>query len=209
MWYFVSRYAVNGKMQVPNADWQTQKNGGISAADEICRHDAITNGIIFNCAKCRYNDWKAMIVQTSVREAKPTLIDWVFLPNTPYYDAYNRDLLGQTNNEAIFNFPLVNSFGSGRHMSWNSARLFIWTGLNADLTTNGMADTCRNWTSDSYYDVGVQGRPLYYSGQPQQDRDSGSLHYSDYRDRKCDDSGFVPGPGQSGWSTSIVCVEQQ
>lgn len=117
---------------------------GISGADQKCQLDVNCSG-----KKC-----KALIVANepkinSVRYActKSGVCgdnhnhDWVLIPNQ-YYKNTAGKIIGLTNNQALFDFPV-----SGLLSNTNDLQ---WTGLNSDWTTSN--HTCSGWTvGDSGY----------------------------------------------------------
>ncbi len=105
----------------------TSASEGISFADTICNTD--------------FPGFKAMIA-SSLRHPNvggSGAVDWVLKPNTIYKNDAGA-VIGTTTANAIFNFPLTNSFttaGIDDH----------WSGFAADWTVNN-AQNCLDWSSD-------------------------------------------------------------
>ncbi len=110
---------------------------GVAGADYLCQVDA-------QCAigtTC-----KAMLVSLGIaspmREASPTLVDWVLQANTTYYNMSEAPI-GTTNGASTFNFPLTNTIGMV------GANPLTWTGMNGTPPTvpwTTYAFTCNDWT---------------------------------------------------------------
>ncbi|HSY25045.1 MAG TPA: DUF1554 domain-containing protein [Polyangiaceae bacterium] len=71
-------------------------------------------------------------------------VDWALAPNTTYARP-DGTVIGTTTSGAIFAFPLQNPI--------SASNVTVWTGLNADWTTN--ANTCGGWLTSS--GMGVVG----------------------------------------------------
>jgi len=71
-------------------------------------------------------------------------VDWALAPNTTYTRP-DGTVIGTTTSGAIFAFPLQNPI--------SASNVTVWTGLNADWTTN--ANTCGGWLTSS--GMGVVG----------------------------------------------------
>jgi hypothetical protein len=74
-------------------------------------------------------------------------LDWVLLPNTEYRRENGTSIIGTTNANAIFDFPLTTAL---------HATSGPWTGLFGDWT---VADNCNGWTSNSSSDRARVGNP--------------------------------------------------
>lgn len=116
--------------------------GGVAGADAECQAAAPIPGT-----------FKAMIVDGVNRVACTSSscgtgagehIDWPVEPSTAYYNL-SGDVIGTTDANALFTFPLDNAV-SPRGVE-------VWTGLNGDWTTG---DTCAGWT-DGVSAFGVNG----------------------------------------------------
>lgn len=108
---------------------------GVAGADYLCQVDA----------QCPTGSTcKAMLIsygiQSPVRQAAPTLTDWVLRPATAYYNMAEA-LIGTTNGASVFNFPLTVPFGTV------GANPLTWTALNPDWTSFGSpTGDCSDWT---------------------------------------------------------------
>ncbi len=110
---------------------------GVAGADYLCQVDA-------QCAigtTC-----KAMLVSLGIaspmREASPTLVDWVLQANTTYYNMSEAPI-AITNGTSTFNFPLTNTIGTV------GANPLVWTGMNGTPPTTPWTTynfTCNDWT---------------------------------------------------------------
>lgn len=120
-------------------------SGGIMGADSLCMSSTgkpYTSGT-----------WKALIAG-SARTACSTAdcsggagenSNWVLAANTKYFTAGENKVIGTTNANGIFAFPLTNGLVN--------AAGFYYTGLNTDWTTS--ADTCSDWTEGTMGDAAV------------------------------------------------------
>ena len=122
-------------------------SGNITTADNLCNSDSL---------KPNVGTYKA-VLPSSTRRACSTgyctggvseNLDWVFKPNTSYFQSDGSIMVGKTNNSGIFwdgNISTItNSFSNFSNR--------YWTGLNADFTNS--TNNCLNWSSNS---SGVSG----------------------------------------------------
>lgn len=148
----------------------TQGNGGISGFDSICNSDA---------NRPNTNSYKAMVVQSTVREADSRL-DWVFEANTSYYNASGARVL-TTNAAAIVDFgggdELAQPFSVSNSDLW-------WTGMQNDWSESG--NDCSSWGGGAFGQQGQGGSALTY------------------RQESAVNIGF----GGCGAAARLVCVEQ-
>ena len=112
---------------------------GILAADALCARDANHPGT---------GTYKALIVDgAGNRRASVTAstgdgqVDWVLRANTSYYRSDGTTLIGTTNANGIFTFPLSASVAPTPVVNY-------WTGLNPDWTTD-TSNNCSNWTTNA------------------------------------------------------------
>jgi hypothetical protein len=120
--------------------------GGISAADAYCQRDR----------KCpALGTCKAMIVDGPTRAACTTAncsggtnehIDWVLQAHRTYVMTDKTTEIGTTNDNGIFDFPLINSISIRDE--------YAWTGLLADWT---IGTSCAGWWSKSSSKFGSLG----------------------------------------------------
>jgi len=114
--------------------------GGITGADVLCNTDAAkpAGGGIY----------KAFIVDGTNRIASVTAnagdgqVDWVLKPNTTYYQDDGTTVIGTTDANGLFIFPL-----SPVTNVFNIISTAYYTGMNTDWTTH--ANTCSGWTSSA------------------------------------------------------------
>lgn len=141
----VSRYAVRDFKVEPYYFYVAAKNGsplfngnlgGFAGADAICT-DPLNAGI---------PGGKAVIAGTT-RHHPDT--DWTLYPNTQYnyYDDDLTTVMGVTNSNAVFDFPLSNAMAS---VKWS-----VWTGMNTDWSASN--DNCMDWTSSASSVSGAYG----------------------------------------------------
>ncbi len=112
-------------------------SGGIVGADSLC---------MSSTGKPYDGTWKALIAG-STRTACTTAdcssdmgvdASWVLAANTKYFTAGENKVIGTTNANGIFTFPLTNGLVN--------AAGFYYTGLSADWTTS--ANTCSDWSDE-------------------------------------------------------------
>ncbi|MDH5719974.1 MAG: DUF1554 domain-containing protein [Spirochaetia bacterium] len=107
--------------------------GGISGADTKCNNSMLNPDTS--------KQYKALLVDGAARAASPQ-VDWVLLPNIEYQRP-DGTVIGTTNTNAVFNFPLTNRFApnDGTGMYYPS----YWTGLNSDWSTS--PNDCNDWNA--------------------------------------------------------------
>ena len=66
-------------------------------------------------------------------------IDWVLVPNTRYIRADGSTVIGTTDTNGLFTFPLTNSY-----LAFADATPGIWTGLTNEW--QGTSYACNHWT---------------------------------------------------------------
>lgn len=99
-----------------NGDLRTAGGGGDgpAGADNLCNADA---------NKPNASSYKAILFASGIREASPTLTNWVLQANTTYVRGSDSAEILTTNASSIFNFgTLTNSFDSGVQKEY-------WTGF--------------------------------------------------------------------------------
>ena len=95
------------------------------------------------------NNYKALIGVDNFSDLKNTRIyglksqDSPLIPNTKYLRLSDKALIGTTNSEGTFNFPLLNSFGT--------VSSGVWTGINTTATFNDwyVGDNCNAWNNNT------------------------------------------------------------
>lgn len=110
--------------------------GGIAGADASCMGDPSYPGTgTYKAFLSDGNDRIACDVSDCTDQAHT---DWVLTPDTEYV-LTNGSYIGQTNQNGIFVFPLVNAFAGalGGH--------YLFTGLETDYTSSG--NNCLSWTA--------------------------------------------------------------
>jgi len=105
--------------------------GGISGADALCQ--------------TKHSTAKAFLVDGVKRSADPQK-DWVLDPNTSYYHV-DGTLIGTTNEDGLFAFPLSESLL--KEEEW------YWTGMLYTWESN--TDNCLKWTSTTPAESGSGG----------------------------------------------------
>lgn len=95
--------------------------GGVAGADGLCNANPPVAG-----------SYRALIADGTTRAVG---INWALAPNTKYVRADGTTVIGTTNANATFVFPLNASMGT--------IGVTIWTGLAADWSNS--ADDCNNW----------------------------------------------------------------
>lgn len=144
--------------------------GGTSGADAKCMADANYPG---------EGNFQALLSDGSSRT---TATDWVLIAGVKYVRESDGEVIGTTNNQSVFSFPLTNSF-----ITSGSTKPY-WSGLKADWTgESGVVDNCQNWTSANSIYSGHVGRA--------EDTASSAIF----------DSGTFP---TCNTSVSLICVEQ-
>ena len=73
----------------------------------------------------------AIIFGPTIREAAPTLTNWVLESDTSYVNVSN-EVVATTSESSIFSFPLTYKI--------QNAFNYVWTGMNNDWSTSG--NTC-------------------------------------------------------------------
>ncbi|MEI6092845.1 MAG: DUF1554 domain-containing protein [bacterium] len=120
--------------------------GGIRAADAYCQRD---------CHCPRLGTCKAMIVdgpnRVACRNANCSYgaaehLDWVLQANRTYVMPDKTTVIGTTNDNGIFPFPLTNII--------SDRDKYVWTGLNADWT---IGNSCDGWYTKSSSKYGNMG----------------------------------------------------
>jgi hypothetical protein len=134
---FVSLTTENGNLGHPNA-----------ADGAVCPNDAnkpagtaLYKVILVDSL---YQDRVACSSANCSGDAGAQHVDWALAPNTTYTRP-DGAVIGTTTSAAIFAFPLQNSI--------STSNVQVWTGLNADWTSN--ADACGGWVTSS--GMGVVG----------------------------------------------------
>jgi hypothetical protein len=100
--------------------------GGISGADDKVYNDG-------NKPAGGSGLWKALI---SDEVARTISLDWVMLPAVDYYRGDGTTLIGTSNAQAVFDFPVV---------AVSTSLIGIWTGLEADWSSS--VSNCTAWTA--------------------------------------------------------------
>ncbi|MCB9675718.1 MAG: DUF1554 domain-containing protein [Alphaproteobacteria bacterium] len=116
-------------------------NGNFAVADERCASAAAN--------PFPDREWRALLVgagrvacgEPDCANGAAGQVDWVLAANTEYVSEFGESL-GSTNENAIFEFPLL-AMISGGGPAGNP-----WTGLNADWTV-ATGFTCEDWTNQS------------------------------------------------------------
>lgn len=142
------------KIFVTSGNYKGNLKAGYSSA--VSGADAICNADSANPDTSQY--YKAMLSVVSERYAcngdnlcgSGNNLNWVLQPRTSYYNL-NSSLIGITNGQSIFNFPLDLSFGLGSSSN-------VWTGLSTTWGSVDGGDSCKAWTSSSSDNKGRCGR---------------------------------------------------
>lgn len=124
-------------------------NFGATASEAITFLDGL-------CATDFGASFKAFIA-SSVRNPS---IDWVLKPNTEYRRSDSTTIIGTTNSNSVFNFPLDNSITP----SWSQ----YWSGFDANW--NLSSNNCSDWTNGTNSTTGSAGNG--------ENNNSGSISYS-------------------------------
>lgn len=137
--------------------------GRIDAADDFCMDDANRPS-----GSATY---RALLVDGSDRIATPgNQRDWVLRAKTTYIRP-DRTVIGTTNADAVFTFPLTAAI--------STQTLPVWTGLDADWRAN--ADDCNAWRDDGASRSGRTGRPSFQSNEAISNAAGSSLCSQSYR----------------------------
>lgn len=122
-------------------------SGRVAAADDFCANDSNR--------PAGTGPYRALISDGSDRIATPgSQRDWVLRPKTTYIRP-DKTVIGTTNSDAVFTFPLT----AGISAQTNP----VWTGLNGDWTAN--SDDCNGWRDNSTASKGRTGRPNMQSNE--------------------------------------------
>lgn len=136
-----------------NSITPTIDSNAVPEADAICNADA---------NKPNDSTYKALISNDSARTAcmneycSPAaggdLVDWPLQANTQYKQADGTTVIGTTNDDQVFEFPLENTV--------TSSVAYYWTGLSVDndwVDDDYTNDMCSGWTSSSNMSTGTFG----------------------------------------------------
>lgn len=150
-------------------------NNAIEKADNFC-----------NTSVSKPSDatYKALIVDGNLRDAV-TLTNWVLLPNTTYYRAYDDIVVDTTSSSSIFTAywrDMVNSVDD-----CSGPDCFVWTGIEDAATFATYNHNCSGWSGVG--DYGMWG----YSSSATSEAFSGGVNGS------CNGTGI---------KAKIYCVEQ-
>lgn len=96
--------------------------GGIAGADALCNASPLVAGT-----------YRALLADGVTRAVD---MNWALAPNTKYVRPDGTTVIGTTNANATFVFPLNASMGT--------SGVAIWTGLDADWSNS--EDDCNNWS---------------------------------------------------------------
>jgi hypothetical protein len=169
-----------GKKKIFVSENSNGNLGGVSGADAICNQDE-------NKPECDVATYKALLVDDDNRVACTTAncsggssehTDWVLAPNTQYHNILG-GVVGTTNANGIFDFPLENKIDLSND--------YIWTGMQGNWTPDSADANCLKWTSA---DNGISGRVGI-----RQELDDALL---DDSTNTCDDTSAI----------ALLCVEQ-
>lgn len=151
-----STYTTQGAYKIFVSSGSYKGNLKASYSSASIGVDAICNADSGNPDISQY--YKAMLSVTSERYACSAQnlcgginsLNWVLQPRTSYYNV-NSELIGTTNDQSIFGFPLNIAFGLG---SSNN----VWTGLSTTWGSVDSGDSCKTWSSSSSGNQGRCGR---------------------------------------------------
>lgn len=117
-------------------------NGGIMVADSFCQSDSAKPAFPVGAV------YRAMLVDGTNRKSLPGgQIAWVLAPDRTYVRADGTTVIGTTNGQGVFVFPLRAA------ISTTSAQ--VWTGISGSAWAAG--NDCSGWTSDGSGASGIFG----------------------------------------------------